>query len=206
MSVMARGKGSTTGNLQGDVVGVGLAADKFLPRLSTLTDDIHGVPSHSVSFEFAKHRLHNILLILAFARERELVLGLSVRDLVDPEPFIGSPEEARKVSLDILDIYKWLQFHLYGACRIGLYTVELGSKRVFLVNDDDLPVGLLLVQEGHNAEDLHAFDLAGIGDQLSDLANIKRVIVTLGLGLGVDGVGVFPGLCNYSVRVRTNGV
>jgi hypothetical protein len=33
-----------------------------------------------------------------------------------------------------------------------------------------------------------------VADQLADLAHIQRVIVALGLGLGMDDVGVFPGL------------
>lgn len=75
-----------------------------------------------------------------------------------------------------------------------LNVVQLGSKRVVDVNDNDLPVSLLLVEKGHDTEDLDLLDLASVADELADLADIERIVVTLGLGLGVDGVGVLPGL------------
>lgn len=75
-----------------------------------------------------------------------------------------------------------------------LNVVELGGKRVVDVDDNDLPVSLLLVEKGHDTEDLDLLDLAGVADELTDLADVERVVVTLGLGLGVDGVGVLPGL------------
>ena len=115
-------------------------------------------------------------LVLAFAGEGELVLGLSVGDLVDTEPLVGGTEEAGEVALDILDV------------------VELGRKGVVHVDDDDLPVGLLLVEEGHDAEHLDLLDLAGVADELTDFADVKRVIVTLGLSLGMNRVGILPGL------------
>ena len=125
---------------------------------------------------------HNSLLVLAFAGESELVLGLSIGDLVNTEPLVGSTEKTGQMSLHILNI------------------VELGGQWVIHVNDDDLPVGLLLVEQGHNTEDLDLLDLAGVANELTDLADVERVIVTLGLGLGVDGVGVLPGL-HRKVRV-----
>ena len=75
-----------------------------------------------------------------------------------------------------------------------LDVVELGRKGVVHIDDDDLPVGLLLIEQGHDTEDLDLLDLAGVANELTDLADVERVIVTLGLGLGVDGVGVLPGL------------
>jgi hypothetical protein len=105
-----------------------------------------------------------------------LVLGLAVGDLVDTEPLVGGAEETRELALNILNI------------------VELSSKRVVDVDDNDLPVSLLLVKESHHTEDLDLLDLTGVADDLTDLADVERVVVTLGLGLGVDGVGVFPGL------------
>ena len=117
------------------------------------------------------------LLVLALAGEGELVLGLSVGDLVDTEPLVGGTEETREVALNVLNV------------------VELGGQRVVDVNDNDLPVGLLLVEKGHHTEDLDLLDLTGVADELTDLTNVERVVITLGLGLGVDGVGVFPGLC-----------
>lgn len=118
----------------------------------------------------------DIRLVLAFTGEGELVLGLSIGDLVDTEPLVGSTEEPREVALDVLDI------------------VELGSQRILDVDDDDLPVSLLLIKQSHDTEDLDLLDLTGVADELTNLADVKRVVVTLGLGLRVDRVGVLPGL------------
>lgn len=75
-----------------------------------------------------------------------------------------------------------------------LNVVELGCKRVVDVDDNDLPVGLLLVEQSHDAENLDLDDLTRLVDQLANLAHVQRVVVALGLGLGVDGIGVLPGL------------
>jgi len=80
------------------------------------------------------------------------------------------------VPLDVLDI------------------IELGGKGVLDIDDDDFPVGLAFIEERHDAEDLHLLDLANIADLLADLANIERVIVSLGLGLRVELSRIFPGL------------
>jgi len=45
-----------------------------------------------------------VLFVLAFTGEGELVLGLSVGDLVDTEPFVGGTEKTREVTLDVLDV------------------------------------------------------------------------------------------------------
>jgi hypothetical protein len=119
-----------------------------------------------------------LLLVLAFTAEGELVLRLAIWDLVDAEPLVGSTEKAGQVSLNVLDI------------------VQLGCKRVIDIDDNDLPVSLLLIQESHDAEDLDLLDLTSVSDDLADLANVEWVVVAFGLGLGVDDVGVFPGLLN----------
>lgn len=146
-------------NSQGNVTLGALASDELLPRLGALSDNVHGV-----------------LLVLALAAESELVLGLSVGDLVDAEPLIGGTEKAWKMSLDILNV------------------VQLGSEGVVDVNDDDLPVGLALVEESHDTEDLDLLDLTRLADKLANLADVERVVVALSLGLGVSDVGVLPGL------------
>lgn len=120
--------------------------------------------------------VESVLLVLALAGESELVLGLAVGDLVDAEPLVGGTQEAGEVALDILDV------------------VELGGQGVVDVDDDDLPVGLLLVDQGHDTQNLDLLDLTGVANQLTNLADVERVVVTLGLGLGVDDVGVLPGL------------
>lgn len=156
---LTRRMGFSFQNVQVDVTLGGLAGDELLPRLGALTDDVHGV-----------------LLVLALAGEGELVLGLSVGDLVDAEPLVGGAQKAGEVPLDVLDV------------------VQARGQRVVDVDDDDLPVGLALVEEGHDTEDLDLLDLTGLGDELADLADIERVVVTVLLGLGVGDVGVLPGL------------
>jgi len=137
----------------------GIAVYETAPGFMSLVDDLHG-----------------ILLVFSFTGEGELVLRLAVGDLVDPEPFIGRPDETGQVTLDILDI------------------IQLGSKRVGNVYDDDLPVCFTLVEEGHDTENFDLFNLTGVTDLFADLANIKGIVVTLGLGFGVSVIGVFPGL------------
>lgn len=105
-----------------------------------------------------------------------MVLGLAIGDLVNPEPLVGGPKQAGKVALNILNIVEF----------VGVGVVD--------VNNNHLPVRLLLVEKGHDTEDLDLLDLAGVANQLSNLADVERVVVTLGLGLGVDDVGVLPGL------------
>ena len=117
-----------------------------------------------------------VLLVLALAGESELVLGLAVGDLVDAEPLVGGAQKAGQVTLNVLNV------------------VELSGKRVVDVDDNDLPIGLLLIDQGHDTQNLNLLNLTGVADQLTNLANIERVVVTLGLGLGVDRVGVLPGL------------
>jgi hypothetical protein len=125
--------------------------------------------------------VHGVLLVLALAGEGELVLGLAVWDLVDAEPLICGTEKAGQMALDVLDI------------------VELRGQRVIHVDDHDLPVGLALVKQGHDTEDLDLDDLAGLVHKLADLANVQWVVVALCLGLLVCDIGVLPCLQQQSV-------
>lgn len=75
-----------------------------------------------------------------------------------------------------------------------LNVVQLGGKGILDVDDDDLPVGLAFVEEGHDTEDLDLLDLSNVADLLADLADIERVVISLGLGLGVELRRVLPGL------------
>lgn len=120
--------------------------------------------------------VHGVLLVLALAGEGELVLGLAIGDFVDAEPLVGGAQKTGEVPLDVLDV------------------VQAGSKRVVDVDDNDLPVSLTLVEESHDTEDLDLLDLTRLGDELTDLADVEGVVVTVHLGLGVGGVGVLPGL------------
>lgn len=53
---------------------------------------------------------------------------------------------------------------------------------------------LTLVEKSHNTEDLDLLDLTRVRDLLSDLTDVERVIVSLGLGVRVGMVGVLPSL------------
>lgn len=92
-----------------------------------------------------------MLLVLALARECELVLGLAVRNLVDAEPLIGGAEQAGEVALDILDILQSTQLGRGGKGYVGWQTIELRGQRILLVDHNDFPIRLLLVQESHDA-------------------------------------------------------
>jgi len=137
----------------------GVTVDEAAPGLMGLVDDLHGV-----------------LLIFSLTGEGELILGLAVGDLVDPEPLVSCPDEPGQVTLDILDI------------------IQLGSERVVDINDDDLPVGLALIEEGHDTENFDLLDLTSVTDLFADLANVEWIVVTLGLGFGVRVVWILPGL------------
>jgi len=149
---------------QVNISSLGLAPDQFLPRIAALSDDFLGV-----------------FLVLAFTAEGKLVLWLSVWDLVDSEPLVGSSEKTWEVSLNVLDI------------------VELGSQRVVDVNDDDLPIRLFFVEESHDTEHLDLLNLASVSHKLTDFADVEWVVVAFRLGLRVDDVGVFP--CSWEGAV-----
>lgn len=122
------------------------------------------------------NNLHRILLALGLTRERENVLGLAVRDFVDPEPLVGRTDQSGEVSLHILDI------------------VQSRCKRVVDVDDEDFPVSLAFVEERHDTEHLDLLDLASVRDGFADLTDVERVVVTVGPGLGVLDVRVLPSL------------
>jgi hypothetical protein len=130
--------------------------------------------------------VYHIRFVLALASECKLVLWLSVRNLVDSEPLVGGSEKTWEVTLDILDV------------------VELRSEWVVNINHNNLPVSLLLIEESHDTEDLDLLDLAGITNKFTNLANIKRVVVTLSLGFGVNAVWVFPGLIEPYICLATS--
>lgn len=170
----------------GSGLGWGIANDEAAPCLVTLVDD-----------------LGCILFVFGFAGESKGVLALAIGNLVDPafirqqtlprprgkggklpKPLVSSPDQARKVTLDVFDV------------------VELWSEGVMDVDDDDFPVCFAFVEQGHDAENLDLLDLTCVTNLLADLADIKRVIVTLGLGLCMSDVRVLPGLSEVNDERR----
>ena len=93
-----------------------------------------------------------------------------------PEPLIGSTDETRKVPFNVFDV------------------VQFRGQGILDIDDDYFPIGFTFIEKGHDAKDLDLLDLASITDLLSDLADIKRIVVTLCLGLGMGLVGVLPRL------------
>lgn len=170
--------------LQRDGIGVALARDQLVPGLCALADDVGSVPRYHTSANprfTSRNRKRNSLLVLALSGESKLVLGLAIWNLVDTEPLIGCPQQAREVTLHILDI------------------IEFGRQWIVHINDDNLPVGLLLVKQRHDTKHFDLFDLTSEAHGLTNLANVKRVVVTLSFGLGVDGGRVLPGLGESTV-------
>jgi hypothetical protein len=93
-----------------------------------------------------------------------------------PEPLVCGADETGQMALNILDV------------------VQLARERVLDVNDDDLPVGLALVEECHDTKDLNLLDLADEPDLLADFADVEGVVVALSFGLSVGRRRVLPGL------------
>lgn len=101
-----------------------------------------------------------------------------------------------------------------------LDVVKLGGEGIVDVDDDDLPISLTLVEESpvdskqeqmisvserlyekwskilhaHDTENLDLLDLSNVSDLLSDLTDVERVVVSSGLGLGVNLGRVLPSL------------
>lgn len=75
-----------------------------------------------------------------------------------------------------------------------LNIVQLGRKRVLDVDDKDLPIGLAFIKKGHYAEDFNLLNLPYITHLFADLADVQRIVVAVGLGLGVLVSGILPSL------------
>ncbi len=75
-----------------------------------------------------------------------------------------------------------------------LNIVQLGRERVLDVNDEDLPVGLAFIEKCHDAEDFDLLNLPYITHLFANLADIQRIVVTVGLGLAVLLSRVLPSL------------
>lgn len=72
--------------------------------------------------------------------------------------------------------------------------IEPWCQWIVDVDNNDFPISLFLVEQCHDSKDLDLLDLTGGCDKFTDLAYIKRVIVSFRLGLGMNYVGIFPGL------------
>lgn len=90
------------------------------------------------------------------------------------------------------------------------HTVKLRSKRIIDIDSDHLPVSFTFIQESHDTKDLDLLDLTSVADLLTNLNDINRIVVTLGLGLRMLLVGIFPSLrikfsheAEYNMHVNT---
>jgi hypothetical protein len=72
--------------------------------------------------------------------------------------------------------------------------IQLGCERILNIDDYDLPVCFSFIEKSHDTEDFDLLDLPDITDLFTDLTNIKRIIITLRLCLGVGLSGIFPSL------------
>jgi hypothetical protein len=95
-------------------------------------------------------------------------------NLVDPEPLISSTDQTRQMPLNILDI------------------IKLRRKRVVDIDNDDFPIRLAFIEQGHDAEDLDLLDLTHIPELFADFTNIQGIIVAVGFRLCVDLCWIFP--------------
>lgn len=87
-----------------------------------------------------------------------------------------------------------------------LDVIKFGGERVEDVNNEDLPIGLAFVKEGHDPKNLDLFDLANVTDLLADFTNIQRVVITFSLRFRVGLLRVFPCLsrgCECQKRLMT---
>mmetsp|Transcript_92406 Transcript_92406/g.199794 ORF Transcript_92406/g.199794 Transcript_92406/m.199794 type:complete len:411 (-) Transcript_92406:25-1257(-) len=119
--------------------------------------------------------LHGVVPGHELLVEAELVERLAVRDLVRPPPLADLVQGAGEEALDVVDV------------------VELGRPAVLGVDDDQLPVGLVLVDHADHAEHLGLADLAGREHAHADLAGVERVAVAGEAHVRVDVLGVLPG-------------
>lgn len=85
-----------------------------------------------------------------------------------------------------------------------LDVVQSGSQRIVDINDDDLPVRLLLIEQSHHAKNLDLFDLTTGGHKLPDFTDVERVVIPFSFCFRVDCVRVFPGLpTGYQLRFES---
>lgn len=76
--------------------------------------------------------------------------------------------------------------------------VQLASKRIQDIDDNDFPISLALVQKGHDTENLDLLDLANEPNTLANLADVKRIVVAPRPGVGMMVGRIFPCLKVYT--------
>jgi hypothetical protein len=84
-----------------------------------------------------------------------------------------------------------------------LNIVQLGRERVLDVDDEDLPVGLAFIKEGHDAEDFNLLHLPYITHLFADLADVQRIVVAVGLGLAVLLSRILPSLPKTKQKINS---
>ena len=72
--------------------------------------------------------------------------------------------------------------------------IQLGCERILNIDDYDFPVCFSFIEESHDTKDFDLLDLPDVTDLFADLTNIKRIIITLCLCLGMGLSGIFPSL------------
>lgn len=114
--------------IQRDPSRLNLTNDQAFPSLGAFSDHIGCIPAEHLSRAWIGDESGALLLVLTFARKGELVLRLPIRDLVDAKPLVGRPQETWQMTFNILDV------------------IQSRCQRIIDVDDDDLPIRLLLVE------------------------------------------------------------
>ncbi len=135
-----------------------------------------------------------VFLVFCLARESKCVLWLAIGDLVDPTGRVSGLLCLTRPPTN-------LNHSFVARMRPGRWrstssmSFSLDARGVVDVDDNDFPVGLALVEQGHDSEDLDLFHLSGVTDLLADFADIQGIIVALGFSLDVSLTRVLPRLC-----------
>ena len=74
--------------------------------------------------------------------------------------------------------------------------IESGRQRIVDVDDDDLPIRLAFVQQGHDTQNLDLLDLAWSGNKLPYFANVKWIVVSSCFCLCMFNIRILPSLAD----------